>query len=78
MGDRFMSLVKSGKIANCCQPNALLTLKEYLEDYASPNVKAKGDRLILEELKRVPSEKIRDLTAARLRLIEKDERDFRF
>ena len=78
VGDRFMSLVKSGKIANCCQPNALLTLKEYLEDYASPNVKAKGDRLILEELKRVPSEKIRDLTAARLRLIEKDERDFRF
>ena len=47
-GDRFMSLCKSGQIQNCCHPNALMTLKEYLMDYASPETKAIGDRLIAE------------------------------
>lgn len=77
-GDRFMSLCKSGKIQNCCQPNALLTLKEYLEDYAGPDTKKHGERLIAEELKRVPSEKVRNIAAKRLDLIGAGQRDFRF
>lgn len=48
-GDRFMSLCKSGQIQNCCQPNALMTLKEYLMDYASPETKKIGEKLISEE-----------------------------
>ena len=51
-GDRFMSLVKTGNIANCCAPNAIMTLKEYLEDYASPAVRAKGERLISSEIEK--------------------------
>lgn len=51
-GDRFMSLVKTGNIANCCAPNAIMTLKEYLEDYASPAVRAKGERLIRSEIEK--------------------------
>jgi len=77
-GDRFMSLVKTGKIANCCQPNALMTLKEYLQDYASPETKAKGEKLIAEELKNVGSDKIRAIATERLVKIENGERDFRF
>ena len=57
-GDRFMKLVKSGQIANCCQPNAIMTLKEYLEDYASPDTKAKGEKVIEEELKRIPNDNV--------------------
>ena len=56
-GDRFMSLCKSGQIQNCCHPNALMTLKEYLMDYASPETKAIGDRLIDREVLNVPNEK---------------------
>ncbi len=77
-GDRFMSLVKTGKIANCCQPNALMTLKEYLQDYASPETKAKGEKLIAEQLENVASDKIRAIAAERLVKIENGERDFRF
>lgn len=77
-GDRFMSLCKSGQIQNCCQPNALLTLKEYLQDYASPSTRAHGDKLILAELGRVPSEHIRALADKRLHEIEAGKRDFRF
>lgn len=77
-GDRFMSLVKRGQIANCCQPNALMTLKEYLEDYASPSTRALGEKRIAEELAHVPNEKIRTLTAERLEKIGDGERDFRF
>ena len=77
-GDRFMALVKSGKIANCCQPNALMTLKEYLEDYASPDTKVKGEKLIEDELKNVPSDRIRGIATERLLQIEKGARDFRF
>ena len=77
-GDRFMSLVKSGQIANCCQPNALMTLKEYLEDYASPETKKIGEALILEELKRIPNQKVHDIAVQNLKNIEAGQRDFRF
>lgn len=77
-GDRFMSLVKSGQIANCCAPNALMTLKEYLEDYASADTQAKGIRLIEEELKHVPNPKIKEIATRRLKEIEEGKRDFRF
>jgi len=77
-GDRFMSLVKSGQIADCCQPNALMTLKEYLEDYASPEVRLKGERLIAKEILRLPNEKVRCVTLENLDKITKGARDFRF
>lgn len=77
-GDRFMSLLKSGQIVNCCQPNALMTFKEYLEDYASPETKAVGEKLIQEELKNIGSDKVREITKERLEKIANNERDFRF
>ena len=78
-GDRFMSLCKSGQIQNCCHPNALMTLKEYLMDYASPKTKAIGDRLIAKEVGNVPNEKARAVVLENLRLIEQNNRrDFRF
>lgn len=78
-GDRFMSLCKSGQIQNCCHPNALMTLKEYLMDYAAPETKAIGDRLIEKEVLNVPNEKARKIVMENLRLIEEDNRrDFRF
>jgi 2-iminoacetate synthase len=77
-GDRFMSLCKSGQIQNCCQPNALMTLKEYLMDYASPKTREVGERLIAEELKNVASDKVRSIAEDRLVKIEHGERDFRF
>ena len=77
-GDRFMSLVKSGQIANCCQPNALMTLQEYLEDYASPDTKKKGEKVIAEELKRIPNDKVRAIATERIAKIKAGERDFRF
>ena len=77
-GDRFMKLVKSGQIANCCQPNAIMTLKEYLEDYASPDTKAKGEKVIEEELKRIPNDNVRRIAAERVAEIHNGRRDFRF
>ena len=77
-GDRFMSLVKRGQIANCCQPNALMTLKEYLEDYASPETREKGIRLIHGEMERIPNPKIREIALRNLHEIEEGKRDFRF
>ena len=77
-GDRFMKLVKSGQIANCCQPNALMTLKEYLEDYASEDTRRKGEALIARELGRVESGKIRAIAARNLEEIAHGKRDFRF
>lgn len=77
-GDRFMKLVKSGQIANCCQPNALMTLKEYLEDYASPETKKKGQALIAKEMKKVPNDKVRERAEKYLSEIEEGSRDFRF
>ena len=73
-----MKLVKSGQIANCCQPNALMTLKEYLTDYASEDTRRKGESLIEEELKRVASDRIRQRTEENLKEIEHGTRDFRF
>ena len=78
-GDRFMSLCKSGQIQNCCQPNALMTLKEYLTDYAAKETREVGERLIQEELKNIPNEKVRRIVIDNLRAIEEENRrDFRF
>lgn len=77
-GDRFMHLVKSGQIANCCQPNALMTLKEYLEDYASADTCAKGEKVISEELQRIPNEKVKAIAQDHLRELHDGKRDFRF
>lgn len=77
-GDRFMSLVKSGQIANCCHPNALMTLKEYLEDYASPEVKAKGLAIIEKEIEKVTNPKVKERAKQNLLDIESGSRDFRF
>ena len=78
-GDRFMSLCKSGQILNCCHPNALMTLTEYLVDYASEETRAVGFRLIEEELKKIPNEKVRAIAIDNIENIKKsNKRDFRF
>ncbi len=77
-GDRFMSLCKSGQILNCCHPNALMTLKEFLEDYASPETKEIGEKLIAVELKKIPNEKARKLAVEYIENIHLGKRDFRF
>lgn len=77
-GDRFMSLCKSGQIQNCCHPNALMTLKEYLEDYASPKTKELGEALIASELNNIPKEKVRTLAEKYIANIHNGKRDFRF
>ena len=77
-GDRFMSLCKSGQIQNCCHPNALMTLKEYLLDYASPATKKIGEEMILKEINTIPKEKVREIVLKNLVEIEKGNRDFRF
>ncbi len=77
-GDRFMSLLKNGQIANCCLPNALLTLKEYMKDYASPAVREKGEAMIKRLLATVPNEKARATAAKYLDAIDEGKRDFRF
>ena len=77
-GVRFMHLVKSQQIGNCCDPNALMTLKEYLEDYASPETRAKGEAMIAQMLPCIPNEKVRRLTAEHLAEIAAGKRDFRF
>ena len=77
-GDRFMSLCKSGQIHNCCLPNALMTLKEYLEDYASEETKAIGKKVIEKELGSIPKEKVKEIVIERLEKIAAGERDFRF
>jgi len=76
-GDRFMNLAKTGQIQNCCHPNALLTLKEYLEDYASPETKAVGEALIQKEIDNIPSEKVRSIVRENLIKISNGSRDFR-
>ena len=77
-GDRFMTLCKSGQIQNCCLPNALMTLKEYLMDYALPETREIGDKLISQQLMEIPNEKTRSIAARHLAEIEGGERDFRF
>ena len=77
-GDRFMSLVKTGQIANCCSPNALMTLQEYLEDYASPETKALGTKMIREQMERIPNPAIKRRAIENLKYIGEGKRDFRF
>lgn len=77
-GDRFMSLAKRGLIGNCCAPNALMTLREYLEDYASPRTRVLGEQMIQREVPLIPSEKVRRITEENLKAIIEGKRDFRF
>lgn len=77
-GDRFMELAKTGEIATYCQANAIMTLKEYLEDYARPETKAAAGAVIEAEIPKIPHEKIRNASVIRLQRIENGERDFRF
>ena len=77
-GDRFMSLAKRGLIGNCCAPNALMTLAEYLEDYASPKVKVEGYKMIDRLQQIIPSDKVRRITEQNLKAILEGKRDFRF
>ena len=77
-GDRFMRLVKSGQIANICQPNALMTLKEYLEDYSSPDTQKIGEKVIAGELAKIKSDKVREIAAQYLAELHDGKRDFRF
>ena len=77
-GDRFMSLCKAGQIQNCCHPNALMTLKEYLVDYASEDTRKIGEELIARELKTIPNEKVRAKATEYIDNIIHGQRDFRF
>ena len=77
-GDRFMELCKSKQIQNCCHPNALMTLKEFLVDYASPETQEIGDKIIAKELFNIPKENVREVCAQHLGEIEHGQRDFRF
>jgi len=76
-GDRFMSLCKSGQIQNCCLPNALMTLQEYLIDYAKDGTRAAGEELIKSEVGNIPNEKMRSIVIERLEEIKQGKRDFR-
>ncbi len=77
-GDRFMSLCKNGQIQNCCHPNALMTLKEFLMDYASEETKIIGEKLIEAELNNIPKQKVMEIAKDHLKKIEQGIRDFRF
>ncbi len=77
-GDRFMELCKSGQIQNCCHPNALMTLKEFLLDYASEDTVRLGDEVIEREIGNIPSSKVQDIVRDRLARITEGDRDFRF
>jgi len=77
-GDRFMSLCKTGQIQNCCQPNALITLKEFLTDYATEETKKIGEEFILNELDKIPNEVVKKVLINNLKEIENGKRDFRF
>lgn len=77
-GERFMEICKSKQIQNCCHPNAVITLKEYLEDYASEKTKQTGEKLIKKEIENIENEKIKEKTVEILKKIENGERDFRF
>ncbi|MBO5059833.1 MAG: [FeFe] hydrogenase H-cluster radical SAM maturase HydG [Clostridia bacterium] len=77
-GDRFMTLLKNGQIQNCCHPNALMTLKEYLMDYASEETREIGEKLIIAELENIPKENVRKICEENLRKIGEGIRDFRF
>ena len=78
VGDRFMEICKEQQIHNFCHPNAIMTLKEYLEDYASEETKKVGEELIARELKTLSNKKVECVVEENLAKIEKGERDFRF
>ena len=73
-----MSLCKSGQIQNCCHPNALMTLKEFLMDYASDETRKIGEELIEKEIENIPKEKVKEIAKQNLENIAKGSRDFRF
>lgn len=78
-GDRFMALCKNGQIQNCCHPNALMTLKEYLMDYASEDTRKIGDEIIEKELIKIPNDKVRKIAAEYIsEIANNNKRDFRF
>ena len=77
-GDRFMTLCKNGQIQNCCHPNALMTLKEYLMDYASKDTIDIGEKLIAKEIEKIPNDKVKEIAKNHLKDIEIGKRDFRF
>lgn len=77
-GDRFMALCKSGQIKNCCLPNALMTLKEYLEDYASEETQKKGEAVIKAQMEEIPNPAVRAKAAEYLKELHDGMRDFRF
>lgn len=77
-GERFMKICKSGKIQDCCTPNAILTLKEYLLDYASPATREVGEKIIAREVEKIENEKLRAALSEDLAKLEKGERDLRF
>ena len=77
-GDRFMMLLKSGQIINCCHPNSLITLKEYLMDYAKEDTRLLGEKLIAKEIHKITNEKVRLRAEDNLREISLGKRDFRF
>ena len=77
-GDRFMALCKAGQIQNCCHPNALMTLREYLLDYASPATCEVGEKLIEKEMPNILSDKVRDLTKGYMADIAAGKRYIRF
>jgi len=78
-GDRFMSLCKSGQIVNCCHPNALMTLTEFLVDYASEETKEIGYKLIEKELSRITNPKVLEIAKDNIENIKNsNRRDFRF
>ena len=77
-GDRFMSLAKRGLIGNCCAPNALFTLREYLDDYASPRTRELAEKMIQSQIPLIPSDKVRNITIENLKKIAEGKRDFRF
>ncbi len=77
-GDRFMSLCKAGQIQNCCLPNALMTLQEYLMDYAAPETREVGEKVIAQQQAYITNPKVKEIVAQRLEKITQGERDFRF
>ena len=77
-GDRFMTLLKNGKIHDCCHPNALITLKEFAEDYASEDTRRLANEMIEREMANIPTEKIREIARRHIEEIENGKRDFRF
>ena len=73
-----MSLCKSGQIQNCCHPNALMTLKEFLMDYASEDTRKIGEAMIEKEIDNIGKDKVKDIVRERLVKIANGDRDFRF